>query len=290
MNILLTGGSGDLGRVLSKRLELRGDLPLRLDVRPPSDGRGRHIQASILDREALARAMPGVELVVHIAAWHGFHEAAGLKDAYDFWDLNVTGTFNVFEAARQAGVRRLVNISSTSIFDSDQFYGFTKRLSEQVAADYAARHAMQVLTLRPRAFIPHWNRQVYRNFIEWARWFWGGAVHIDDVSQAVLLAIDLLKESGAVPYHALTVDGAYDYTQNDLDGWDASGPGSTFQRTYPGFYELAVRHGLDPALKPKILEMDETRRLLGYRPAYSLRSLLEELQRYGEVGPPPPPP
>jgi nucleoside-diphosphate-sugar epimerase len=286
MKILLTGGAGDLGQVLTPLLERRGDVALRMDIRPPSDGRGVYLNASILDRAALDRCLDGVESVVHIAAWHGIHEVLGQKDAYDFWDLNVTGTFNVFEAAARAGIRNVVFISSSSVYDRDQFYGDTKRLAEQVADSYRERHGLNVLTLRPRAFIPYWNRTVYRSYVEWARWFWTGAVHIDDVAQAVLLSLDLLGRTHVETPLALDVDGAYEYTEDDLRHWDEAGPGSTFRRHYPEFYDLAVAQGLDPAQKPTKLDLSETRRWLGYEPRFSLRTLLQELAQWGEAGPP----
>jgi NAD(P)-dependent dehydrogenase (short-subunit alcohol dehydrogenase family) len=192
MRVVLTGGSGDLGHVLSREFEARGDVPVRFDVRPPLSKRGLYVQGSILDRDALQASLAGADCVVHIAAWHGIHEATGARSVYDFWDLNVTGTFYAFEAAVRAGVRRVVYISSTSVRNWSSVYGHTKVLGEEVARAYAQRHRMRVITLRPRAFIPPWNREVYRSFVEWARWFWRGAVHIDDVSQAVARAVELL--------------------------------------------------------------------------------------------------
>lgn len=288
MRILLTGGSGDLGHVLSPMLENQGNIPIRLDIRPPKNAHGIFIKGSILDRDLLAKTMTGIDTVVHIAAWHGIHEFRKQKDVYDFWDLNVTGTFNVFEAAAHAGISNFIFISSTSVEEKQTIYGHTKILSEEIARAYADRHHMNVLTLRPRAFIPHWNRDAYSNFVEWARWFWGGAVHINDVAQAVLKSLTLLSNTRLNECITLVVDGAYEYTDEDLSGWDKDGPGSTFRRYYPRYYDLAVRHGLNPAQKPEKKDISETRRWLGYEPVYSLKSLLEELEQYGEAGPPPP--
>jgi nucleoside-diphosphate-sugar epimerase len=288
MRVFLTGGSGDLGQVLSRQLEARGDVPVRFDVRPPPSACGLYVHGSILDREALRRGLEGIDCVVHIAAWHGIHEASGAKDVYDFWDLNVTGTFYVFEAAGRAGVRRVVFISSTSARNWASVYGHTKVLGEEVARAYARRHQVNVITLRPRAFIPPWNREAYRSFVEWARWFWRGAVHIDDVSQAVVRAVELLGRGPLAAPLVLTVDGAYEYTDEDLRDWDREGPGTTFRKYYAGHYDLAVRHGLDPGHKPEKLDITETRQRLGYEPRYSLKSLLAELDHFGEAGPPPP--
>src|SRR5688500_13037549 len=100
MKIFLTGGSGDLGRVLSYQLQKQNHTALRFDIRKPSDPYGQYWEGSILDREQLSANLTNeVSCIVHIAAWHGYHEFTKQKNSYDFWDLNVTGTFNIFQAA-----------------------------------------------------------------------------------------------------------------------------------------------------------------------------------------------
>lgn len=288
MRILLTGGASDLSTVLTPLLDQRGDTVLRLDIRPPTATGGVYLPGSILNRACLASALLDVDCIVHIAAWHGVHDAEGLKDVYAFWDLNVTGTFNVFEAAARAGIQRMVYLSSSSVRHRHSIYGHSKVLGEEIAHTYAARHAMNVVTLRPRGFIPHWNRATYASFVEWAQWFWRGAVHIDDVAQAVLKSLDLLASTTLDHCLVLPVDGAYDYTDKDLQHWDENGPGTTFNTYYSAYNDLALQHGLDPAQKPTVLDLSETRKWLDYRPTYSLRNLLEELARYGIKGPPAP--
>lgn len=288
MRVLLTGGSGDLATVLTPALLQRGDTPLRLDIVPPRDRRGVYLAGSILHRDDLTRAMNGVDAVVHIAAWHGIHASSGQKDAYDFWDLNVTGTFHVFEAAARAGVRQLIYISSTSLRKRHSLYGHTKVLGEEIAQTYAARHDMRVIILRPRGFIPSWNSAVYTSFVEWLQWFWRGAVHIDDVAQAVLQSLDYLGSTPWCVPPALVLDSAYDYTDDDLQHWDADGVGSTFRKTYPAYVDLALRYGLKPEEPPFKLDSTEAQRYLGYTPRYSLQHALEDLARYGHDGPPPP--
>jgi hypothetical protein len=147
---------------------------------------------------------------------------------------------------------------------------------------------MNVITLRPRGFSPFWNRDVYANYVEWVRWFWRGAVHIDDVASAVMQSLDLMFRQQLNERLTLTVDSAYEYSDADLEHWDADGAGSTFRRHYHEFLEIACSHGLDPAAKPTKLDISETVRWLDYKPTYSLRNLLTELAAYGEAGPPPP--
>ena len=127
---------------------------------------------------------------------------------------------------------------------------------------------------------------MYTKYSDWAQWFWRGAVHIDDVASAVLSGVDLMSRQQLGQHLVLTLDSAYEYTEADLDQWDADGAGSTFRKHYPEYYDLALSYGLDPAVKPHRLDISETVRMLGYQPSYSLASLLSELAVYGDRGPP----
>jgi nucleoside-diphosphate-sugar epimerase len=288
MRVLLTGGAGDLGQTLAPMLLEKGDTPVILDVRAPRDLKQDtvYIEGSILDRSHLKEFLTGCDCVVHIAAWHGIHEARGEKNAYDFFDLNVRGTFEVFEAASSLDINKIVFISTTSVHRPDTRYGSSKILAEHIAEYYRKYRNMNVIILRPRAFIPYWNRDAYANYIEWARWFWKGAVHIDDVASAVLLSMDFIASQRLGQNLTLTLDSAYEYADADLDHWDADGAGSTFRKYYSEYYDLAISYGLDPTVKPRKLDISETVRWLGYKPSYSLRNLLLELATYGDSGPP----
>lgn len=286
MKILLTGGCGDLGKVLAYRLEKRGDTVLRLDIRETKDSYGQFIKGSIFDRQLLTELLSKIDLVVHIAAWHGYHEFTGKMNVYNFWDLNVTGTFNVFQTALEAKLKKILFISSESVANKNGIYGWTKILGEKIAERYVSKEHFNVLTLRPRAFIPYWNKEVYASFVDWAKWFWKGAVHINDVATAVIQGIDLLSSTELKEHLILPVDGAYEFSTEDLSNWDQNGPGTTFKKYYAKYYDLAIQYGLDPSQQPVIQDISETAKWLGYQPRYSLANLLKELSLYGEKGPP----
>jgi nucleoside-diphosphate-sugar epimerase len=288
MKVLLTGGSGNLGQTLMPGLLDRGDTPVILDVRAPRDLKNGalFIEGSILDRPKLPEIFRGCDCIVHIAAWHGIHEDRGDKNVYDFFDLNVRGTFEVFEAAASLGIDKIIFISTTSVYRLDTLYGRSKILAELIAEDYRKHRHMNVITFRPRGFIPHWDRDVYARYSDWARWFWKGAVHIDDVAVAVILGLDFISRQQPGQQLVLTLDSAYEYTDADLAHWDADGAGSTFRKYYSEYYDLVLSYGLDPASKPNKLDISETVRWLGYKPSYSLASLLSELAAYGDSGPP----
>jgi UDP-glucose 4-epimerase len=137
MKALLTGGAGDLGQTLVPKLLRGGHTPVILDVRAPPDSKnGVYIQGSILDRRKLRESFSGCDCNVHIAAWHGIHEVRGKTDSYDFFDLNVRGTFEVFEAAASLDINKIVFISTTSVGRPDTLYGRSKILAECIAEDY----------------------------------------------------------------------------------------------------------------------------------------------------------
>ena len=113
MRILVTGAGGNLGRVVSPVLAKAGHELRLFDFRAvPSDH--EVIVGDVRDPDAVARAMRGVDAVVHGAALHGVH--LGNWSVDDFWSTNCTGTFVVYDAAREAGVRRIVLASSMAVY------------------------------------------------------------------------------------------------------------------------------------------------------------------------------
>lgn len=90
---------------------------------------------------------------------------------------------------------------------------------------------------------------------------------------------------GWLSVHASAL-GAYEYTETDLLTWDKNEPGESFRKYYEQYYDVAMRYGLDPLVKPTKQNISETKKWLNYKPSYSLMNLLSDLSRYGEKGPP----
>lgn len=105
--VLITGMSGLIGGLLRRHLEDDGGYELTALNRSPLDG-VRCVQADIADLDAIKPAFVGQDTVVHLAAH--------LKDEpfETLQSVNLTGAYNVYEAARSAGVRRVVFASSGS--------------------------------------------------------------------------------------------------------------------------------------------------------------------------------
>jgi nucleoside-diphosphate-sugar epimerase len=75
------------------------------------------LRADVRDRTEILEALRGVDVVVHAAALHGIHLEKYSAD--DFWDLNVAGTRNVYEAARECGVEKVLLCSTMGVYGKD---------------------------------------------------------------------------------------------------------------------------------------------------------------------------
>jgi nucleoside-diphosphate-sugar epimerase len=115
----VTGGGGFIGAAIARELATEGAKVVGLDVNPSVADRVREAgaafaEADVTDRDALDAALEGVELVVHTAAF--VHEWGEMED---FVEVNVRGTANVLDAAREAGAERVVHISSVVVYGYD---------------------------------------------------------------------------------------------------------------------------------------------------------------------------
>lgn len=119
-SVLVTGGAGFIGSHLTRGLVRAGARVTVLD--DLSHGHRENltevetdinfIQASITDPDAIASAIDGCEIVFHEAALASVPES--IERVGDFHEVNTNGTFNVLEAARTHGVKRVVFASSSS--------------------------------------------------------------------------------------------------------------------------------------------------------------------------------
>lgn len=230
--VLVTGGAGFIGSNLVKKLLQEGNSVTVLD----SFLSGHHenlepfpsiriIEGDVRDRNAVETAIKGAEVVFHLAASVGNKRSIDLPitDA----EINVLGTLNVLEAARNEGVRKIVASSSAGIFgelktlpikedhpiEPDSPYGCTKLCEEKLCLSYAKLYDIEAVCLRYfNVYGPNQRFDAYGNVIpifvfrmfntepivifgdgEQTRDF----VHVDDVIQANMKAANAKGVSGA---------------------------------------------------------------------------------------------
>jgi len=179
MRVLVTGGSGFLGINMIRHLRAQGVEQIRsIDFVPfdyPERGQVDAILGDIRDKAAVVRAMEGVDWVVHTAA------ALPLYKKEDILSTDIDGTRNLLQAARDAGVKRFVHVSSTAVYgipdhhplkETDRLigvgpYGEAKiRAEEECVA--VRRKGLCVPIIRPKSFIGPERLGVFALFYDWA--------------------------------------------------------------------------------------------------------------------------
>lgn len=174
---LVTGGSGFLGNLVAKRIAERGEQALVLDVwedpnRLPAID---FVNCSVMDREGVARAMKGIDVVHHTAALVPL-----TKSGEKFTDVNVEGSKIVAEEAAKAGVKFFVHISSSAIFgkcpspvrvDSPtmpaEIYGVSKLRGEQAVRQVSQQTGMPLISIRPRTILGEGRLGIFQILFEW---------------------------------------------------------------------------------------------------------------------------
>lgn len=269
MRVLITGAGGNLGSGLTERLEGRHALLLSDAVALETEH--EFVRMDVRNREAFVRAAEGVDLIVHTPAWHGIHLREHSET--DFWDLNVDGTFNMFQAAVANRVPRVVWLSSQSVFSRDNIYGLTKVVGEELCGFYHRKHGIRCTILRPADFTPYRNRKHYGERLL------RGGVDRRDVHEIAALAV----ENGAIECDAFPVMREDPFTPEDVQWWQDN-PGVVLERHVPGARVLVERYGLDLPGEISPPDITTSKEILGYRPRYNFISFLRELAEHDRRG------
>ncbi|MDY6873728.1 MAG: SDR family oxidoreductase [Chloroflexota bacterium] len=130
---LVTGGAGHLGNVLVRELLARGE-PVRVLILPGEDTQSlegldvERVEGNVLDCESLVGAMQDVDVVFHLAALVSIAK----NNQNLLQKVNVDGTRNVIDAAKQTGVEKLIYTSSIHALERPQM-GIP--ITEQLAFD-----------------------------------------------------------------------------------------------------------------------------------------------------------
>lgn len=165
---LVTGGAGFIGHHLTHALVARGvhtrviddlsrgtaarltDIAAKIDF----------IEGSILDASKLARALEGVEVIFHHGAWASVPQSVEMP--LEYHEIDATGTLQLLESARKAGVRKVVYAASSSAYGEQPElpkrenqlpspispYAVAKYVGELYLTVYAQLHKMETISLR----------------------------------------------------------------------------------------------------------------------------------------------
>jgi nucleoside-diphosphate-sugar epimerase len=301
MLVSISGGAGFLGLHLARRLLADGDAVRTLDVAPLEDDeleRGVDEVRGDVRNDADARALVrGAEVVVHAAAALPIQSSrAAIRS------VNVDGTATVLAAALEAGVHRVVLISSTAVYGVPDhhpihehdplvgvgWYGQSKIDAELLGMEFG-RRGLEVVIVRPKTFVGPERLGVFEILFDWIRE--GRRIPIlgDGSNRYQLLAVEDLVDAvsrcfaAPVAGEALNAGaGSFGTVRDDLQALiDHAGSGSRLWPVPVRPAELALRAlelaHLSPlaewhyrtAHRDSYVSIDKARRLLGWEPRRS---------------------
>jgi nucleoside-diphosphate-sugar epimerase len=303
----VTGGAGFLGINLIRYLLERDYQVTSIDFAefryPDVQDQVRIILGDIRDQTAVARAMDGADAVVHCAA------ALPLYSPEDIYTTDVVGTRNILNAARDAGIDRVVHISSTAVYgipdhhplyEDDRLegvgpYGQAKVQAEVVALEARAKGQI-VPILRPKSFVGPERLGVFALLYDWAldgrnfpmigrgnnRY---QLLDVEDLCEAILLCLTL---PATVVNDTFNIGAAeFGTMKSDYQAvLDAAGHGKRIIGfpALPAILGLRVleKLGISPlykwvyetASKDSFVSIDKAQQQLGWTPQYSNRDAL----------------
>ena len=279
MRVAVTGGSGKLGRSVVRRLAADGHNVLNLD-RSGARGRG-FTQVDLRDYGQVLDVILGLDdrhqgfdAVVHLGAI----PAPGLAPDAATFENNMLATYNVFQAARRAGIKRIVYASSETVlglpFDveppyipvdeeyparPESTYSLVKHLEEQMAIQLTRWDPeLSIVGLRFSNVMDPEDYEDFPNFDSDAtlrKWNLWGYIDGRDGAQAVARAL----ENGKPGFEAFIIA--------NEDTVMSRSSASLAAEVFPG-----VKVTRELGEHETMLSIDKARRLLGYAPEHSWRS------------------
>ena len=301
MLVAISGGAGFLGLHLARRLVADGHVVRTLDVATLDDagleGRVEELRGDVRSAVDARRLLAGADVLVHAAAALPIQESrAAIRS------VNVDGAAVTFAAALEAGVRRVVLISSTAVYGVPErhpiheddplvgvgHYGESKIEAERLCDAFASR-GLETVIVRPKTFLGPERLGVFEILFDWIREARRIPILGEGTNRYQLLAVEDLCDAvvrcldADVAGEALNVGAArFGTVREDLEALIAhAGSGSRLRPVPARPAELALR-GLELArLSPlaewhyrtahrdSFVSIEKTRSLLGWEPRLS---------------------
>ena len=278
MRIVVTGGSGKAGRWVVRDLRAAGHDVLNVDlVRDADSPHGQSLVTDLTDMGEVYDVVHGADIVVHLAAI----PAPGLRPETETFRINTLSTYNVFAAATELGVKRVVWASSETVlglpFDEppqfapidetieprpESSYALSKLVGETMAAQFARRTGIPFLGLRISNIMEPDDYQAFPGYWDDARirrWNLWGYVDVRDVAQAIRRGLEA-PLSGAEICIVAAADTVMTRPSADL-----------MAEVYP---DVPLRRPVEG--RQTLLSIDRAGTLLGYRPEYGWRDHVTE--------------
>lgn len=300
MRVLIVGAAGSLGRQLALQLAERGHDVVCFDLKRLEGGAYRWVVGDIRVPHALAEAAQGCAALIHIPAWHGIHLRH--RTQRDFWELNVDGAFNAFQAALTVGARKVLYCSAMGVYGgiprpperalrvtddspvqpAKDVYAYTKVIGEQLCELNHRVYGLDVLAFRLGMFVPV-------DFIHYGMRLLHGGVDERDLAQAFRLAL----EQDGVPSGTFNLFSPTPF-EGDDEALLVADPRAVLRKHYrdaevldtavrdrrldPHWYTVSSVGGIVPHPVRTYWRSDRARSVLGWQPEYDFARFLQDLK------------
>jgi|SRR6478736_851091 nucleoside-diphosphate-sugar epimerase len=279
--IIVTGGSGQAGKACVRDLEEQGYEVTSVDLAPPVDAQVRFSRVDLTDFGQTMAALSAIDErvskvtgIVHLAAIR----APGLAPNHVIFETNMLSTYNVFEAARQLGIKNIVWASSETVLGlpfatpppyvpvdeeypgrPESAYSLSKLLGEEMAKQFCRWDPeLKIIGLRLSNVMDPTDYERYPSFQDDAakrKWNLWGYIDARDAAQAFRLALESSLK-GAEVFVIANADTVMRRSNDEL-----------LNEHYAG---VPRKRAL--GANETLLSIEKARRILGYEPRYSWRT------------------
>jgi len=279
--IIVTGGSGQAGKACVRDLEEHGYDVTSVDLAPPASAGVRFSRVDLTDFGQTVAALSAIDErvtkvtgIVHLAAIR----APGLAPNHVIFETNIVSTYNVFEAARQLGIKNIVWASSETVLGlpfatpppyvpvdeeypgrPESAYSLSKLLGEEMAKQFCRWDPeLKIIGLRLSNVMDPGDYARFPSFQDDAtkrKWNLWGYIDARDAAQAFRLALES-NLKGAEIFVIANADSVMNRPNEDL-----------LNELYPN-----VPHKRAFGPNETLLSIEKARRVLGYEPRYTWRA------------------
>ena len=279
--IIVTGGSGQAGKACVRELQEHGYDVTSVDLAPPASAGVRFSRVDLTDFGQTVAALSAIDErvtkvsgIVHLAAIR----APGLAPNHVIFETNIVSTYNVFEAARQLGIKNIVWASSETVLGlpfatpppyvpvdeeypgrPESAYSLSKLLGEEMAKQFCRWDPeLKIIGLRLSNVMDPGDYARFSSFQDDAtkrKWNLWGYIDARDAAQAFRLALES-NLKGAEIFVIANADSVMNRPNEEL-----------LNELYPN-----VSHKRAFGPNETLLSIQKARRVLGYEPRYTWRA------------------
>ena len=279
--IIVTGGSGQAGKACVRELQEHGYDVTSVDLAPPASAGVRFSRVDLTDFGQTVAALSAIDErvtkvsgIVHLAAIR----APGLAPNHVIFETNIVSTYNVFEAARQLGIKNIVWASSETVLGlpfatpppyvpvdeeypgrPESAYSLSKLLGEEMAKQFCRWDPeLKIIGLRLSNVMDPGDYARFPSFQDDAtkrKWNLWGYIDARDAAQAFRLALES-NLKGAEIFVIANADSVMNRPNEEL-----------LNELYPN-----VSHKRAFGPNETLLSIQKARRVLGYEPRYTWRA------------------